>query len=90
MKKNLSICFDFTGVGHAYISIFTPDYGPYRQDMPGCQNFYLLPDTYILRAEGNVEIEGASITVKDNNGSILLSMPLGTGYFATTDSFTIS
>jgi hypothetical protein len=90
MKKQITVCFYFKGVGHSYITIYTPDYPPYRQDIPGCHTFYLAPDTYILRAEGNVEIAGASIEVKDETGNQLLLMPLGTGYFSNADSFTVA
>lgn len=87
--KNISVCFDFRGVGHTNISIFPSDNcTAYFQDSPGPKEFSLNEGGYLLRATGVVSIAGGSIKVLSDRLEIA-AVELPEGYFSRPLSFTV-
>ena len=89
MKKDVSIDFDFKGVGHGNISIFPDDdCQPFSLDAPGTRIFQMEQGNYLLRIEGVVSIGGGTVNVADN-GTLLATLKLPEGYFSMPLSFTV-
>ena len=90
MLKDITIEFDFKGVGHGNISVFPGNYcQPYLQDNSGSKIFSLNPGDYLLRIEGVVSIDGAFVRVAEG-ANTLGTLNLPTGYFSLPLNFTVS
>jgi len=89
MKKDVSIDFDFKGVGHGNISIFPDDdCQPFSLNAPGTRIFQMEQGNYLLRIEGVVSMEGGTVSVV-NNETLIATLKLPEGYFSMPLSFTV-
>lgn len=87
--KDIQICFNFGGIGHGNISVFPSLFcEPYLQENPGCRTFSVLPGDYLLRIQGVVGLEGATVKIMEGTEE-LASLSLPTGYFSMPLSFTV-
>ena len=88
--REIQICFNFGGVGHGNISVFPSQFcEPYLQENPGSKTFSVMPGDYLLRIQGVVGIEGATVKILEDTAE-LASLNLPTGYFSMPLSFTVS